>query len=170
MTEYTPRYGELATPEQQRIAAGLPPVSEMLAPEPEEQIADAVAVPAPRRSADRIATIALLAYGLFDVVTTGISYLDLPAVLTETMKILGIDGEFTQYAQGRLWGMIAAIVLAVGWVVTAVLSVRRLRRGRIAWWFPVVGAVGTVGLALICVVVPVLSDPAFIEYFANAGS
>jgi len=170
MTDQGPRYGELATPEEQRIAAGLPPVSGMPAPEPIEKAPDAVPASAPRSSADRIATIALLAYGLFNVVTTGMSYLDLPTVLNEAMKILGIDGEFTDYAQGRLWGTIAAIVLAVGWTLTAVLSVRRLRRGRITWWVPLVGAVVTSILTSICVMIPMMGDPAFIEYIGKAGS
>lgn len=65
--------------------------------------------PAPARpsSADRFATIALLAYGLVNVVVTGLSYLDIVPVMNQTMSMLGIDGEFTNYAAGRLWGTIA---------------------------------------------------------------
>lgn len=131
-----------------------------------------VAVPAsaPRRSVDRFATIALLAYGLVNVVMTGISYLDLPTVLNEVMKILGIDGEFTDYAAGKLWGTTAAIVLGVGWTLTALLSVRRLRRGRLSWWVPLVGAVVTSIVAAICVMIAMLGDPAFAAYIAKAGS
>jgi len=120
--------------------------------------------------ADRFATIALLAYGLVNVVMTGISYLDLPTVLTEVMKILGIDGEFTEYAAGRAWGTAAAVVLVIGWTVTAVLSGRRLRRGRITWWLPLVGAVVTSFLAAICVMIAMMGDPAFANYIVKAGS
>lgn len=119
---------------------------------------------------DRFATIALLAYGLVNVVMTGMSYLDLPTVLNEVMKILGIEGEFTDYAAGRLWGTMAAVVLALGWTATAVLSVRRLRRGRITWWLPIVGAVVTSFLAGICVMVAMMGDPAFADYIVKSGS
>jgi energy-converting hydrogenase Eha subunit C len=170
MSDQRPQYGELATPEEQRRAAGLPPLSEV-APAAAEPIA-AAAAPASTRHhpVDRFATIALLAYGLVNVVMTGMSYLDLPTVLNEVMKILGIEGEFTDYAAGRLWGTVAAIVLVIGWTATAVLSVRRLRRGRITWWLPLVGAVVTSFLAGICVMIAMMGDPAFAEYIVKAGS
>ena len=170
MSDQRPQYGELATPEEQRRAAGLPPLSEV-APAAAEPIA-AAAAPASTRHhpVDRFATIALLAYGLVNVVMTGMSYLDLPTVLNEVMKILGIEGEFTDYAAGRLWGTVAAIVLVIDWTATAVLSVRRLRRGRITWWLPLVGAVVTSFLAGICVMIAMMGDPAFAEYIVKAGS
>lgn len=172
MTDRLPRYGELATPEEQRIAAGLPPLDEVVPPQPPvpaAPVADAAPAAAPQNTVDRFATIALLAYGLVNVITTGISYLDLPTVMTEAMKILGISGEFTNYASGRLWGTIAAIVLGLGWTVTAVFTVRRLRSRRLSWWVPVVGAVVTSVLASICIMIPMAGDPAFIDYLTGAG-
>jgi len=170
MSDQRPQYGELATPEEQRRAAGLPPLSEVAPAAPEPIAAAAAPASARPHPVDRFATIALLAYGLVNVVMTGISYLDLPTVLNEVMKILGIEGEFTDYAAGRLWGTVAAVVLAVGWTATAVLSVRRLRRGRITWWLPIVGAVVTSFLAGICVMVAMMGDPAFADYIVKAGS
>ena len=170
MSDQRPQYGELATPEEQRRAAGLPPLSEV-APAAAEPIAAAAAPPSTRpHPVDRFATIALLAYGLVNVVMTGMSYLDLPTVLNEVMKILGIEGEFTDYAAGRLWGTVAAIILVIGWTATTALSVRRLRRGRITWWLPLVGAVVTSFLAGICVMIAMMGDPAFAEYIVKAGS
>lgn len=109
-------------------------------------------------------TIGLLAYGLVSVVLTGIAYLDLPSVMDQNMKLLGIEGEFTNYTQGRIWGTVAAIVLALGWCVTAAVSVRRLRRRRIAWWVPLVGAAVTMLLVSFCVAVPMMGDPAFVAF------
>ncbi len=148
MTDQRPRYGELATPEEQRRAAGLPPLDQVVIDDPAAgahpagpMIASAAAQPASgeraaadeastrRHPVDRLVTIALLAYGLVNVVITAIGYLDLTAVMNQAMSVLGIEGEFTNYAQGRLWGTIAAVVLVVGWVLTAMLAVRRLRRG-----------------------------------------
>ncbi|MFK4761008.1 DUF6264 family protein [Microbacterium sp. ZW T5_45] len=176
MTDQRPQYGELATPEEQRRAAGLPPLDEVppspdAAPElsPAGSAVPPVAsapppTPARRNPVDRFATIGLLAYGLVNVVSTAMSYLNLPAVMTEAMKILGVEGEFTNYAQGRLWGTIAAIVLFAGWAATTVFALRRLRTGKLSWWVPLVGAAATMIAASICVAIPTMNDPAFIAY------
>ncbi|WP_341945858.1 DUF6264 family protein [Microbacterium sp. LWH11-1.2] len=173
MTDQRPQYGELATPEEQRRAAGLPPLNEVVAepvftaPAPEPVIADT----APRRPhpVDRFVTIGLLAYGLINVIVTALSYLDLTRVMNESMKILGIDGEFTNYDQGKLWGTVAAVVLVVGWSLTAWASIRRLRSAKVAWWIPLVGAVVTMLIASMCLAVPMFGDPAFMSYVENMG-
>ncbi|MEU4016462.1 DUF6264 family protein [Microbacterium sp. NPDC028030] len=171
MTDQRPQYGELATPEEQRRAAGLPPLDEVAVAPAAPPAAPAVitsegatASSGRPHPVDRLVTLALLAYGLVNIVITGLSYLDLPTVLNQTMTILGIEGEFTNFAQGRTWGAIAAVVLAVGWSITAALSIRRLRRGRITWWLPIVGAFATMIFVTICISVPMMSDPAFIAY------
>lgn len=180
MTDQRPQYGELATPEEQRRAAGLPPLDEVVvtpvtpappaAPPAAMNAAPVADVAAPRRRpVDRLVTIGLLAYGLVNVVVTALSYLDLTRVMNDTMKILGIEGEFTNYSQGRLWGTIAAVVLIVGWSLTAGASIRRLRRGKITWWVPLVGAVVTMLIASICLTVPMFGDPAFGAYLENIG-
>lgn len=171
MSDTRPQYGELATPEEQRLAAGLPPLSEVQpeAAVPESAPQATASESARRRPVDRFATIALLAYGLVNVAVTAMSYLDLPASMNQTMMMLGIDGEFTNFAQGRLWGTIAAIVLVAGWCVTAALSVRRLRRRKLSWWVPIVGAAVTLLLTVICVAVPMMGDPAFIAYVTSTG-
>lgn len=170
MTDQRPQYGELATPEEQRRAAGLPPLDQMpdvvVAAAP---VAAADAERAARRAnpVDRFVTVALLAYGLINVVLTAISYLDFPTAMNEVMKIVGVDGEFTNIAQGRVWGTIAAIVLVVGWSLTAAVSLRRLRSKRLSWWVPVVGAAITLLLTSICAAVPMMGDPAFVEYIMS---
>lgn len=175
MTDQRPQYGELATPEEQRRAAGLPPIDEVVvappAPVPDATPDGGSAGSASKRAhpLDRFATIAMLAYGLINIVITGLSYLDLPSVMNQTMKILGIEGEFTNFAQGRIWGTIAAIVLAVGWSITAALSIRRLRRGRLTWWLPIVGAVVTMVVVSICIAVPMMGDPAFVAHLTSVA-
>lgn len=171
MTDHRPQYGELATPEEQRRAAGLPPLVDENAPvvtpqppAPPQFLPASAEAPRRPHPVDRLITIALLAYGLVNVLITGFSYLDLPRVMNESMKLLGIDGEFTNFAQGRLWGMIAAILLVAGWAITAFFSFRRLRRGRITWWLPLVGAVVTIGVVSACIAVPMFNDPAFVAY------
>jgi hypothetical protein len=176
MTDQRPQYGELATPEEQRRAAGLPPIEEFAPAPPPAAAPSTVQAAAPAGTArakshpvDRFVTIALLAYGLINIVITGLAYLDLPSVMNETMKIMGVEGEFTNFAQGRTWGTIAAIVLAVGWSITAALSIRRLRRGRITWWVPIVGAIATMVVVSICIAVPMMGDPAFVAHLTDLG-
>ncbi len=166
MTDQRPQYGEYATPDEQRRLAGLPPVDAVPAAPSIEQPVQ----PAPARSItkarpwDRIITIALLAYGLVNVFMTGMAYLDLPTVMNQSMGILGIEGEFTNFAQGKLWGTTAAILLVVGWVITAWLSLRRLRTGKLTWWVPLVGAAATMLIVSICIMIPMMGDPAFMAY------
>lgn len=174
MTDQRPQYGELATPEEQRRAAGLPPLDEVQAvpaqPVPQTVVTPpAATVPATPAShpVDRFVTIGLLAYGLVNVVITGLSYLDFSTVMDQAMRTLGIDGEFTNFAEGRTWGTIAAVVLVIGWSLTAMLAIRRLRRGRRSWWVPMVGAVATLLVTSICVAVPMFGDPAFMEYVSK---
>lgn len=172
-----PQYGEYATPEEQRAHIRDPQAAWVYSPG-----ADAVAPPAapsvpPRvdpqgpvlrpHPADRIATIALLVYGAINVVFTAVSFLDLPAVAERAMQIMGIPGEFTNVDSARSWGLIAAILLAVGYIVTALLAVRRLRRGRLAWWIPLVGALVTYAIVYVCIAIPLLGDPAFSQYITS---
>lgn len=171
MTDQRPQYGEFATPEEQRRLAGLPPldqVAETPTAMHDQAVAPAPAVDSapttPPRRWDRIITIALLAYGLVNVFMTGLSYLDLPTVMNDSMAILGIPGEFTNFAQAKLWGTIAAALLVTGWVITALFSVRRLRTGKLTWWVPLVGAAVTSLIVAICITAPMMGDPAFISY------
>lgn len=177
MTDQRPQYGELATPEEQRRAAGLPPIDQVVIESPAAQgpatppgvsTGTKAAATRPHR-VDRFVTIALLAYGLINVVVTGLSYLDLPGVMNQTMEVLGVDAAFTNFEQGRTWGTIAAILLVVGWSITAALSIRRLRRGRITWWVPIAGAAATILVVTVCIMVPMMNDPAFMEYLSTAG-
>lgn len=166
-----PQYGEYATPERQQelmrrgmpaapptsAAASAAPVSRapLTSPTPTTHAAR------PSRRADRVLTIVLLGYGLFTVVTGIPQFIDYAALVQTTMEVGGIEGEFTNVEQGRLWGLIAALVFAVGWLITAVLSWLQLRAQRLAWWIPLVGAIVTFLFVILCVSIPLLNDPAF---------
>lgn len=167
MTDQRPQYGEIATLEEQRRAAGLPPLDAMPVAA-ESPVVPEAPTTEPRRAGsspvDRFVTIALLAYGLVNVVVTGLSYLDFSTAMNEVLRAVGADGEFTNFAQGKLWGTIAAVVLAAGWSFTAYFSIRRLRSGRRSWWVPLVGAAVTLFVASICVAIPLMNDPSFIAF------
>ncbi|WP_460785701.1 DUF6264 family protein [Microbacterium tumbae] len=182
MSDDRPQYGEYASPEEQRRRAGLPPLDPATADLPPAGFgpvhvpgraaeASPSSTPAPRpRGVDRIVTIALLAYGLVNVVMSAIAYLDLPGVMNRYLEIFGIEGEFTNLDQGRLWGGIAAAVLVAGYALTVWLSVRRLRAPKPSWWVPIVGAVVTSFAVSLCLMVPMLGDPAFASILQGAGS
>ncbi len=134
--------------------------------------APAVAFAPPRRSAgailaDRIVTVALLAYGLITVLTGIPQYLDLAGIANQSFAAAGIPGEFTSTAQSDALGVTAAFILAIGFALTAWIAVRRLRRGRVAWWVPLIGFVLTFIPIAICLSVALMGDPAFIDYVAS---
>lgn len=160
-----PQYGEYATPEEQRARAGLPPL-ESEAAQAEALSAPVAPAPAPRKPPHpfgRIVTAALLGVGLVNVLASIGGFLDLSTTLTTTMRALGIEGEFTNYAAARTWGLIAAIVMVLGYAVTMWLSLRLMRAGRSSWWVPLAGFVVTMMIVSGCVSVPMFGDPAFTQ-------
>ena len=175
-----PEYGEYATPEEQRARIQHPDTTWALdtgqAPdETETPVAPAQQWPVDTsseavrsgRNIDRVVTLSLLVVGAFNVVFTAISYFNLPALADQAMKIIGIPGSFTNVDAARVWGPIAAIVLILGFVATAFFAWRRVNKGKIAWWIPIVGAVVTYLFVYVCLAVPLLGDPAFVEYATN---
>lgn len=163
-----PQYGEYATPEEQRarirqpdatsaLEAGLPAVP---AAETAPAAPAAVGAPPRPRTVDRVATIALLAYGLFTVVSSFPAFLDYGAYAETMFAVMGVDAELADPAAGRPWGIAAALVLAVGWIATALLSWRSLRRGRLTWWIPLVAGAVFTFVAGMLMIVPLMNDPA----------
>jgi len=163
-----PQYGEYATPEQQRAAIRQPePAAPAPVDAPHPPTAPATTVAArPTRTADRIITVALLVYGLVTVVSAIPQLVDFTAFAKTWMEVAGVEGEFTNTAQGALWGGVGATVFAVGWVLTAVLSWWSLARGRVSWWIPLVGAIVTFVIVSICLVVPLFGDPGLVRGLA----
>ena len=167
-----PQYGEYATPEEQRARIRQPDATHALetgrpvmpaadaAPPAGPAAFGATAGPPRPRTVDRVATIALLAYGLFTVVTSFPAFLDYGAYAETMFAVMGVDAELTDPAAGRPWGIAAALVLAVGWIATALVSWRSLRCGRLTWWIPLVaGAVFTFAAGML-MIVPLMNDPA----------
>lgn len=166
-----PQYGEYATPEEQRARIARPDVSLVYEPAPvlEDPVAPvAAAVPAqggaaevPRsRSVDRIVAFALLAYGLVNVISSFPALIDFEAYAETMFGFLGVDATLSDPAAGRPWGIAAAIVLAVGWLVTATLTWLAIRRGRLSWWIPLVGGIVFTFASAMLMLVPIMNDPA----------
>ncbi|SIS06775.1 DUF6264 family protein [Microbacterium sp. RURRCA19A] len=168
-----PQYGEYASPEEQRARIQRPEVTEALeagvAPAP-ESVAEAAPV-APRARgplADRVATLVLLVYGLISVISTITQLLDFPGYAERAAQILGVDATYTALSTGYVWGAVASVVYAIGYLLTAALTWRRLRRGRIAFWVPLVGFVATTLVAGVCITIALTADPAFLSALTGA--
>ncbi|MCJ1706939.1 DUF6264 family protein [Microbacterium sp. VKM Ac-2923] len=171
-----PQFGEYATPEEQRARIRRPEVTEALeagvAPQTEqiEQPAPAAVPSAGARAKalrgplwDRILTGGLLAYGLVSTVSTIVQLLDFPRYAESAADILGVDTTYTNLQAGYVWGAAAALVYGIGWLLTAVLTWRRLTRGRVAFWIPLVGFIATAVIAGVCVTLALVGDQQFMS-------
>ena len=181
-----PQYGEYASPEEQRARIQQP------APEWQQPVTPAAPVvaeaadagipstkPAPeaqpagdvlsrRRMIDRVVTISLLVYGLFNVVTSFPSFLDYGAYAETMFAVLGLDVTLSDPAAGRPWGIAAAVVLAIGWIATALVSLWSLRRGRLTWWIPLAAGILFTLVTGVLMAVPLMSDPAVVKALLGA--
>ncbi|MGZ0710409.1 DUF6264 family protein (plasmid) [Coraliomargarita sp. W4R53] len=170
-----PQYGEYATPEEQQARIAQPDVTQALeegtsgaavevahpavvsapAAEPAEPAATAVR----KRSFDRVATFGLLTYGLFTVVTSFGEFVDYNSYAEQVLSMMNVDASLAASIDGRSWGVAAALVLAVGWFITAALSWMSMSRGRVSWWIPLVGAVVFTLASAVFMLTPLMSDP-----------
>lgn len=172
MSNERPQYGEYASPDEQRARAGLPPVPDA------SEVAQSHAGSSPAQPAvkgpgagfmDRVAAFALLGIGLVNVLTSLGGFFDLAGTLDQTRELMGITGEFTNFAGARTWGAAAAVVLLAGYALTVWFTVRRVRARRSAWWLPLVGWVVTMIVVSVCISVPMLADPVFMEGLSSAA-
>lgn len=168
-----PQYGEYATPEEQRARIQQPDTTRLLetgqdpdvlggaVPPDSPSIVAKPAAPAMRRGRfiDRVATIALLVYGLVTVVTGIPTMIDYQSYVDMVLELLGIDGQLADPSAGRPWGIAAALVLAIGWLLTAWVSWRSLARERLTWWIPLVAGIVFTFISGVLLMVPIVSDP-----------
>lgn len=174
-----PQYGEYASPEEQqaRIQQPAPQWQQPVTPtapvmaetggtgiHPAQPAPDAPSVGAPVRTrlVDRVVTISLLVYGLFNVVTSFPSFLDYGAYAETMFAVLGLDVTLSDPAAGRPYGIAAAIVLALGWIATALVSLWSLRRGRLTWWIPLAAGILFTFVTGVLMAIPLMSDPAVV--------
>lgn len=168
-----PQYGEYATPEEQRARIRQPDMTRLLETGQDPDALDAAAPadspsgaarpadPSVRRGrfADRVATIALLIYGLVYIVTGIPAMLDYDSYVGTVLQVLGVDGRLSDPSAGQPWAIAAALVLAIGWMLTAWVSWRRLARDRVTWWIPLVAGIAFAFVSSILLMIPIVSDP-----------
>ena len=172
------QYGEYATPEEQQKAKGLPePTAHdatadaaQPAPSATTHIAPRQADPpspgqvpsTPAHPVDRIVTLVLLALGLF-VWLNGIpGYLALADALQMVFDQLGA-GTYHAADTAAALGVTALVVQGLIWALTAASAWFSLKRGRISWWIPLVGAALYFIASMIVVSVALFADPGFMD-------
>jgi uncharacterized membrane protein YhaH (DUF805 family) len=182
-----PQFGEYATPEEQRASIQVPfdeahpepvpiPVTRSAPPTPSTPVENPrpySAAPArgpagaTTRSGDRLATIALLAIGLINVVTTVPGLFHLSDTLDQTFKQMDI-GSFTATPVAAGVGIGLAVFYVLAWLATLALSLRRMRSGRISFWIPLVAGVVVTIVAMICFLALFFGDPSFMDYVTRS--
>lgn len=116
-----------------------------------------------RRRTDRFSTYILLGVGLFSVLSTAPSLLQLPKMLTQAYGQFGM-GEYTNTGLATTIGWAILIVYAGLWVVALLLSLRRLAARKTTWWVPfVIGVVANL-VYIVLLTVAMVNDPAFMQY------
>lgn len=184
-----PQFGVYASPEEQRarirqpdatfaLQAGespMPPAREArraaasgnaARPAPNTAETAGGSVPA-ARLVDRLATVALLSYGLINVLFAVVGLSDVTSYFGAAYEVLGVPGSFTSTPFAQASAVIASVVLVSGYVITAVFSIRRLLRGRVSWWVPLAGAAATQFVVGVLLSAALLSDPAFSSFIAS---
>jgi hypothetical protein len=165
MTDERPRpeYGEYATPQEQAEALG----TTWSPPDPVTVITDEPGGPVeaapPARQGDVFTTLALLALGLYNVLSLATAVIDLPGYLDTFVSQFHLTDGFHGSDAVRPLGWAAAVVLVVGFGLTAWTSVRRLRSGRLAFWVPLAGGAIVLTIVGVVLAIAMASDPALVE-------
>jgi hypothetical protein len=167
------QYGEYATAEEQQKAKGLPePVADAAPADAAQPTPHAAAHesrphadPArsgPAHPVDRIVTLVLLGLGLF-VWLNGIpGYLALADALQAVFDQLGA-GTYQAAETAAALGVTALVIQGILWAVTAASAWIVLKRAKLAWWVPVVGAAVSFIASMVIVSIALFADPGFID-------
>jgi hypothetical protein len=188
-----PRYGEYATPEEQRAAVKSPEKNpHYVQPEPEPSVMppaqlrtdaghpsapseadDRQAASSPpavlRHPLDRVVTVALLVLGLYNVVTTIMERGTAADQIDAVYHSMGLTGDYAVTAlTGTVIDAVAIGYLAL-WVAAAGLSTWAILRARIAFWIPLVAGVVASLVSGAGYLILFLHDPTFLAYVQQVG-
>lgn len=159
-----PQYGEYATPEE--VAALRGPVAASAPPHASPSPAPAPAAdrPAPSswRRADRLITIALIVFGVLNLVQYAGALLDFEYFLEITTKDTFAEAiDFGEAA--RIGGVVLFVLLLALVLASALFAIVLLRSGRVAFWVPLVaGALSLVAWVVVLVAI-LLQTPGALE-------
>ncbi|MCU1556819.1 MAG: hypothetical protein JWN09_814 [Microbacteriaceae bacterium] len=162
-----PQYGEYATPQDQAKAMGaaIPTRGQVTPQSPPPLAVPSRAKGAPRRW-DLVLTLALLAYGPVNVVTGFFQFANLATVLNQVYTSMGI-GTFPPSSLATSLGVVINVSNAVLYVITAFVTARLLRSGRLAFYVPIAGAAAAWIVSGVCIGILMFGDPTFTGYLSG---
>lgn len=167
-----PQYGEYATPEEvaalrgagsdARVAAPHPPH-----PSPSPSPTPVPAVEGPRgsawRRADRPITIALIAFGVLNLIQYAGPLLDFEYFLEVATNDTFADPiDFGDAA--RIGGIVLFVVCLALVLFSGLIAVVLLRRGRVAFWVPLTAGALTLVAGVVALVAILLQTPGALPY------
>jgi len=170
-----PQFGAYSSPEEQRARSGQDAPRRVSDPAlvPQEMPPEDVAAPrrpgqheqvSQARVIDRVITVALMAFGLYSVLGTIRVYTD-PYYLVDAVGMKGI--ELNDPDGLRIAGIVAIVVMLIGWAGTVWLLWRRNARRKTLWWIAVIAGVVFTTIGALIVAVPFAMDPAVLNKFAE---
>jgi hypothetical protein len=120
----------------------------------------------PRRVWDIALTSALLLIGVYDVAGSFAVFSNLGSELDALYQQQGF-GHFTSLALAAQVGPIVLGVRIAALLVAIVVSLARIRRGRLAFWVPLAAGAVSLLAVVVGILVLVISDPALAQYVAS---
>lgn len=158
-----PQYGEYATPEEVAVLRGTDIPAPAIA-EPPPPVASLRGTTG--RRFDRPITIALIAFGVLNLLQYSSALLDFEGFLeAATTGTVAESIDFTDAA--RIGGVVLFIVLLALVLTSGAIAVLLLRRGRLAFWVPLTAGALSVLAWVITLVVIVMQTPGALPSFGS---
>lgn len=113
----------------------------------------------PRLGLDAFITLFLLSYGLILTLTNIPQFTDYYGLVKAIFEQAGASAEPVNLAAGQAWGMVAAFVMGLGWLATAVLCWFRFKANKSSWWIALLaGAIVNI-VCMFLIAIPLLGEP-----------
>lgn len=122
----------------------------------------------PARPADRIITIALLAIGAYGALNIADAMINLRQVFAQLYAIYDL-GSFNPPEWFAVLSSIGGILQLSLWAVTLLLSIQFMRRGRLAFYLPLVAAVLSFIVAIVVMSIALGAAPELMTYLSTNG-
>lgn len=165
-----PQYGVYASAEEQQVRSGNANAAVDPALVPRDMPPESGAAPVTRtahapqttgRVMDRVVTIALLAFGLYSIIT-GIGLYTDPYALLDALRL---DAELSDPDLIQGLGVASIVVMLAGWLATTWFVWRRGAAGKSMWWIALLAGVVFTFIGAMLVAVPLVMDPGVFDAF-----
>lgn len=120
------------------------------------------------RPADRIITIALLAIGAYGALSVADAMINLQQVFAQLYASFGL-GAFTPPDWFAVLSSVGGIVQLSLWAVTLLMSIQFMRRGRLAFYLPLVAGAVSFLVAIVIMSIALGAAPELMTYLSTNG-